>query len=358
LSWAAIAGPDPVNRQTAALALSLLPGGTVVSVSRLESALDTLRNPGLRSRRRSEMFGALAEAGLNLEEIRRRPFPQRLGVYFWRAWRRTVLNRRRIAWMALGAGIGGGLALGLERLLVGALSQSPVGVIYFALFSYWGLILAGLTGLAMALAGPLTLKEESSFLPPIQSGVGSFLSPLQRGEGGIPSASPSSPRRIGGNLLPEILLGALGFGLANFLVAVLNGIRLERAPLAVPLGFIVGLGLSAAFAGAPRGWQGWVLRGLGSAAAFALVQAFFLLIPEAGSGISIAISARSFEVEFNHFTAGWWQTWTQTFSGWASVLAFLEAALSGLALTLGGLLGRKIAAQGYLRWQDFIDRME
>jgi hypothetical protein len=328
VAWSAASSPNPVDRQTAALALIVLPVGLPGVIARLEAALAALPSTLLRIFRRAELLGLLADAGLGIESLKQRPASTRLGVYSWRVWRRVIHNRHRITWMALGGGIGAGLGLGVERLITGALAQSRIGTLFFALFSYWGLIIAGLTCLGMAAAGPLLLEDRFT------------------------------AQRKPGRVRLEIILGSLFFGLANLLVALLNGIRLLQVPWVIPLGFTAGLGFSAALAGAlkPRPLS-WLLRaGLGGLS-FAAVQALFLTFPALGSGISIALSGGWFQSEYAHFAFAGWQHLVQSFPDWANLLALAEAFISGLAVTLGALAGQKLAGGWFERWKDLFDRL-
>ncbi len=317
----AVNGRRAIDRHTAVLALAALPPGLREVYDRLGDALDDLRSGPLRLARRSELFGVLADAGQPPPDAKSRLLGERLGTYFWRGGRRIFLNRSRILWLALGGGIGAGLGLGLERLLVGSLAQSHIGAIFFALFSYWGLLLAGLTAMGMALAAPLLLDAPQKRHWPV-----------------------------------ELALGTLGFGLANMLVAVLNGLSLARAPLVIPMGFAAGLGLSAAYwLIGRRGW-GWPAGLLLAALTFLLTASIFVRNPALGSGISISLSAGYFQVEFEYFRWTAWQNWLRSNLNWAGALALVEAALAGLALALGGGLGRNLAGRWQAHWQAFIER--
>ena len=345
VAWAAVRSPDPVSRRTAALALTVLPSGEKGAVAHLRHALEDIHPWLRRSLRQAELLGLLGDSEREAapgkrgsyqpvqEEIHKRSLLERFEVYLWRVERRVQRSGRKIAALSLGGGIGGGLGLGIERLVVGALAQSHVGTIFFALFSYWGLILAGLTGLGMALTGPLLLEPRTI------------------------------ARRGTKRLVSEILLGTASFGLANLLVAALNGLSIGKAPLVIPLGVIVGAGVSLAFATTPGDWvkrrAQRVVLGLAAAVAiFVLVQAVFLAFPAAGSGISIALSGGFFQVEYDHFAWPAWQSWMRSSPDWFSLLALVEAGLSGLALTLGALVGRRIASSWYERWREFFERTE
>ncbi|NMB68087.1 MAG: CHAT domain-containing protein [Chloroflexi bacterium] len=321
LTHAAVNGVLATDRQTAVLALTALPLGLREIYDRLDRALQDLPSGWQRFTRRAELFGVLADAGVVPPQGRPRPLGERLGAYFWRGGRRVFRQRNQIAWMAAGGGIGAGLALGIERLIVGSLAQSHIGTIYLALFSYWGLILGGLSSLGMALAAPLLLDADKKRRWPL-----------------------------------ELALGTLGFGLANLLVAALNKISLADAPLAIPMGFAAGLGLSGVYVLMVRKRWGWAAGAALAGLVFALVQAVFVANPTLGSGISISLSAGYFQVEFEYFSAEFWRNWIQSGADWPGVLALVEAALAGLALALGGGWGRNLAARWQARWQEFLDR--
>lgn len=315
LAWMAAQGADSIDRGTAALALTALTDG--IGVQRLEQAVKDVR-PGLtRWLRRGEVMGRLEDAGVKTPAA---SGGGRLGIWLWRVSRRIIRERGWLAWAALGGGIGAGLLLGVERMIVGILAQFTPPAILFALFSYWGLLLAGLAGLGMALAGPLQMRG----------------------------------RKAGRGL--AVLLGMIGFGIANLLVAVLNGISLAEAPLVIPFGFLAGLGYAAAFLVKPGRWPRRLLLAAGVGLVLAGIQAIFNLFPQVGAGISISLSSGFFETEFDYFENAAWQGWIAGFAGWSQVLSVIEAFFSGLALAFGGLSGLHLAERWHARWQKFLDR--
>jgi len=155
----------------------------------------------------------------------------------------------------------------------------------------------------------------------------------------------------------EIVLAAFGFGLANLVVAVLNGISLSRAPMAVPMGFVAGLGVGLALIGHGGRRSFGAARVIAAGLLFGAVQALFLALPQSGSGISIALSGGFFQVEFNHFTAAFWQRWMAQTGSWFKILSFTEALLSGMALLAGARLGLRGAASFYDRWRNLLERL-
>ncbi len=326
IAWIAASSQNSVSRRTAALALTTIPASPQEITARIDRAIDGLQS-GLRKMvRRSELMGTLADAGFAQERPGELPGRGKAGIYLWRTWRRVFLNRRAILWTGLGGGIGAGIGLGLERLLIGSLAQSHIGMIFFALFSYWGLLLVGGTRLVMGFAGPMLLQNS-------------------------PYVGKDHRRTI-----VEVVLGSLGFGLMNLIVAVLNGISLARAPLVIPLGFVAGLGVAVALSGTDLKKWGRFLRILLGITLFVLAHAVFLISPESGSGISISLSAAYFQVEFEYFSWTAWQSWIQSVSGWPVVLALVEAGLAGIALILGGKIGSRFGQRWSMRWQEFIER--
>lgn len=328
VAWAAVSSPDRTSRLTSTLALAALPGGITEALSRLKPALE-LRWSGLRrSLRGAEMLGNLAESvpadtatgdgsAVN-KEIGRQPPASRAAVHLWRSVRRFINDRRWILWMTLGSGIGAGLGLGFERMLVGLLSNAAsanLGTIFFALNSYWGFLLLASASFSIALAGPLFLRERQHV-----------------------------------SLAQRILLGTLGFGLANLLVAFLNGNRIMNQPFPALFGLIAGAAISLPLAVQHRTNRRAWIAGLLGALVFAAVQAVFLAFPDLGAGISTALSAGFFDSYFNHWS------WITASPDWSSILSLADALLSGAALIFGALAGRSAAEKWYLRWEDFMNR--
>jgi hypothetical protein len=338
VAWAAAVSPRRTDRHTACLALTVLPGGLRAALPRLEDAIATLPSAA-RSRRRAELWSVLMD-GLEGEEIQREygrlSGGLRTNITLRRILRRLRHDGRWIALSALGSGIGAGLGLGLERLLIGSLAQSQLGVVFFALFSYWGFILMGLAGFLAAWAGSLALRP----------------GPLRLG------STAAENRNLWGS---EILLSAIGFFLANGLVAVLNGIILARAPGVFPLGLLAGLGAGLALASTTQPGKNRRLRialsALLGTGIFVLVQVLFGSVPALGRGLSIALSGSFFEVEFEYIQLAFWQSWIQSSPEWFNTLAVIEAGLAALALLGGAVIGRSLAAEWSRRWQDLLDRM-
>jgi hypothetical protein len=321
----AVFGKKGLDRQTAILTLSLLDQKEQNIIRRIDTALQDIPSQWSRFWRRSELIGTLADAN----QLESSSEVKGIGIYLWRVGQRLIFQRQKLTWSAVGAGLGAGLGLGLERLLVGSLAQSNTGVIFFALFSYWGLILGGFTAFAKKLNGILRLEtgwlDENKKMP-----------------------SPPRPNRL------SLFLGAVGFGLANLLIAVLNGISLQQAPWVIPFGFLAGLGISLVFYLPIKNTFQRLLFSLVSAIWFGLIQFVFLVFPTMGSGLSIALSSAYFQVEFEYFSTAVWQNWMNVYPDWPSALSLIESGLAGLALTFGGASGLHLAEKYYLRWLNFI----
>lgn len=326
VTWSAVRNDDAFDRQSAALALTIMDFQAESSIAYhlLEDALKDMESSLKRFFRKAELFGLLEDAGQTNPQSP--DILQGLGIYFWRVWKRTLTNRHIILWDSMGCALGAGLGLGLERLLIGILAQSHTGVIFFSLFSYWGFLLGGLTALGIGLSGVMLLEDTQSNQPHPHR---SFL---------------------------QILLGATGFGLANLIVAFLNGISLSRAPLVIPLGFVAGMGISPVYAAARQKPSKWLIPAAIAALLFILIQFIFLMFPNLGSGLAIALSSAYFQVEFEYFAFTAWKNWITSFTDWSSVLSLLESGLAGLALIFGGWLGLNLTGNLYERWQYFAKR--
>jgi len=333
LAWTAVHSSDPVSRQSAALACCALPAGTVGALDQIERELVA---PGVKSSsfmRRAELYSALMDNGVFPDArsagavMKSLPYIDRLGIYTRRAARRFFRGGRRTMLLALGSGTGAGLALGVERLIVGAFSGSQLATIFFALFSYWGLILAGLTSFGLSAVGPLLLETE---------------------------ISPPHPQRD----VLQVFLGTIAFGIANLVVAVLNGISISRAPLVVLLGFTAGLGFAQALAFAEKSKiKNLIPRLVISSLVFMLVQTIFLVWPDSGSGIAISLSGGFFQVEYDHFSSAGWQNWIQSYPDWFKVLSLIETGLAGLALTAGAAFGRRTASSWLKSWSRILNQV-
>ncbi|MFQ5595755.1 MAG: CHAT domain-containing protein, partial [Anaerolineae bacterium] len=114
VAWSAVSHSDAVTRQTAALALLAMDRHR--GLDRLDWALRAVEPGGLRRRRRAELHGALADADPEIEKLNTDlPALDRAGIWWWRARRRIIRDRHRLAGLTIGGGIGAGLGLALLR---------------------------------------------------------------------------------------------------------------------------------------------------------------------------------------------------------------------------------------------------
>ena len=119
VAWVAASHPAETTRHTAALALTALPPVPEAGLERIDSALDGLKGPWKRYARKAELRGALADADPQIGQSNAGLPPwDRLGIWFWRFWRRVFHDWQRILLLTLGGGLGAGIGLGLLRALV------------------------------------------------------------------------------------------------------------------------------------------------------------------------------------------------------------------------------------------------
>ncbi|UCC65180.1 MAG: hypothetical protein JSV36_09160 [Anaerolineae bacterium] len=332
VAWSAVHHPEAVTRQTAALALAALKSDPREALNRLQWALLGAGISGWRRLwRQAELRGALADADPEIEKLNASLPPlDRAGVWLWRAWRRVLRDRHRIAGLTLGGAVGAGLGLGLLRACIGLLA-GPVRLVgaQFAMYFFWAAILGAALSLGTALVGYLLLG--------------------QTGKTGEPPSiwrAPLHPDR-----LPAVLavgLGTLFFGLAHLVVAWFNGHSLMKEPLVAPMGFVVGLGLSLALHDQPlAGWRlglrRWLLRLGGVALICVLTQAVSALSEDKGPGIVVAWTEGFYKSAFSQYGV------TQ-FEG----MALADAALVGVVLVAGMTAGLVLAADWLARWRNLV----
>ncbi|MEW5956384.1 MAG: hypothetical protein AB1801_01575 [Chloroflexota bacterium] len=354
VAWSAVSHPDPIVRQTAALALTSLPHH--IGLNNLDEALRDGLQGRRRRRRRAELYGTLADGDPGSEiEIKKRysdlPFLDRISLWLWRARRRVFRDRDRVAWLTVGGAIGAGLGLGLLRAVIEALApNAPFVGIQFAMYFYWGAMLGAFLSLGMTLAEPLLLSR-----------------PEKSGETPAIWRAPLHPDH-----LPAVVAAALGtlfFWLGHAIITFFicfPSLSNIMDPLRAPMVLVTGLGLSVALYGQPRISQGrgnvhWLLRPstalrLATAAlSFVLVEWVFIAKGE-GTCLNIAFGKDLYKMYFldyimtRHSQLGDW------IPHWPEYLALLDAALVGLVLTIGLTAGLVLAANGLARWRNLVER--
>jgi hypothetical protein len=251
LTWSAVSNGDTRTAQTAALALLALGPETVIN--QIQEALQEISDTGLRRRRRAVLLGTLAEADPKMATILPKEIDNiqdRLAVWWWRVRKNVRRDQAQIRQWSLGGAIGGALALAVLRAFLAIFNSRPMGS-EFAVNSYWGFIVGLGLVFGIVLAGPLMLQN--SMVP-----------------------EPGQERRLD---TLAILLGGLGFSVANGLVAWMTGLGLSLAMFFrfVLTTFCSGMGLSLGLFKQPRaGWLlgagGWLKRLAMAAIALALLQ--------------------------------------------------------------------------------------
>jgi hypothetical protein len=345
IAQSAVRHPQPVTRQTAALALTALEPYPQAALDRLRWAMAANAKGWRHWARKAELRGTLADADPAEETLRSNlTTMDRVGMWGWRARRRLIRDRQRIAALMVGGGIGAGLALGLLRAATGALAGRMVGI-QFAMYFWWAWLLGAALSLGMALSEPLLLgrQEKRGTTPPIWR-------------------APLHPDRL--PTLLAVVLGTLFFGLSHLLVAWFNGLSLTKAPLVAPMGFVAGLGLSLGLYGQPRaGWRlgifSWLLR-LGVAALTLVGTQWVFIWTEGGKGQGIAIAwvGTFYWSAFGDCERPWWQRFVNSVPQWPDYLALLDAVLVGVVLTVGIAAGMILAAKALVWSRERVNRAE
>jgi hypothetical protein len=331
LSWAAANHPQAALRQT--LALALAGAYDAQAFERIDASIEASAK-GQRRKRRAELYGALIDAKPTYKKSSAYLPPlDRLAIWWWRLRRRIFLGRARLASMTLGGAIGAGLSLGLLRLLTGALTGELVGV-QFAIAFYFAALLGGALCLGMALADPLHRLGSAS--------------PAGLAQDDFP---PPPGLAIG--------LGGLAFGIMHLAAVWLNGLSIRQAPLVPLLGFLAGLGLSAAVfdppvAGRRLGFGRWALRLGGIGLFFALLQITFVLAGNKGTGIVLTWSGDYYYARLLWLVESLAVGSGDRFLGWAPAIGVLDAAVVGVALALGITAGLVLSHRWLVIWQTYV----
>ncbi len=343
VAWTAVRHSGPVTRQTAALALTALPPVPEAGLERIDGALRGIRRPWKRYARRAELRGALADGDPDLMGPANSGLPpwDRLGIWFWRFWRRVIDDRDRVLAITLGAGVGAALALGLFRVLIAILTHEAIGVT-FAWYSYLAFIPCGALGLGMALAPPARLIRRNSRT----------------------AAAPLG-----------LLLGTVLFAVAHILVMLLFGVKPAAEAYRIGTGALAGFGLALALYGlGRRPWPrvSWLWR-VGIASVVLTLAQYLAQYLAVLSGEMWEVDGKfRTSVEFSRepvFYQGylnpyeWFQSlqrWVQSLGDFhgGDLLALLDALLVGVVLTLGIGLGLAVALRLLDRYRTLVGRAE
>jgi hypothetical protein len=145
-------------------------------------------------------------------------------------------------------------------------------------------------------------------------------------------------------------LGTLSAGLGLLVLSIFMGLSLVRAPLAPPLGFLFGLGLSLALAGLPpTRWPRQTIpiawRAAVAAAGGLLTQLLFDLAGDKGVGITISWPHTFYTANLSRLVETQWPALARRFPAWPYALGLVDAALVGAALAVGMIRGMSAAAK-------------
>jgi hypothetical protein len=338
VAWAAVHHEDSVTRRTAALALTALQPVPDEGLERLDKALGFLDRPWERLVRKAELRGAQADADPQVAGRNAGlPPTDRAGIWLWRVWRRVYKDRERILALTLGGGIGAGLGLGLLRKIVAFLAGNLNPWVYFSMYAYLGGMLGAALCLGMMLAQPVLLR------PPGGAGARSSK------EAGLSRPALAA------------ILGTVFFGVAQVALAQVGGLSVTDAPLVVPLGFVLGLGLSLAVYDQPAtGWRLERLRALlrlgAAVGASVLAQAIFLVAPNLGTALTPALAGGFYEAYFTDSVEALWPDLAIRLPHWPDVLGLVDAGLVGGVLAVGLTVGMFLAERFVLQWRELVER--
>lgn len=322
LAWVAVQHPDPVIQEAASLAM--LAGYESGASSRLEAAVQTAK---VSSGRKIALQAMLADADPEISAgLSKRSIGDRLRVWGWRARRRIFRDGRYIRSVAWGGALGAGLALALLRGLLAAVLQEQPGFFFYNYFPI-GFFIGGGVSLGLVLTNPLLLRTPDH------------------------EHAPGSGRPF----FWALILGALGFTIAHFLLSVtLRGGLVFEAPLITVMTFVSGLGLAQAARDLPAyrpGAASTVLRILATALVFALVLGLFTALANYGVGQTYFWSAEFYRYRLDDVLPGWGLAWVMELANWDAIISLVDAALVGVALAVGLMAGMLIAYRDFARWK-------
>jgi hypothetical protein len=278
------------------------------------------------------------------------PFLDRGGVWFWRVRRRIFRQRHTLFWLTLGGGFGGALGLGMLRAVIAVLGDRMLVGAQFAINAFWGWILGAAVSLGFLLAEPLLLRRRSPL---------GERHPLWR--------TPIHPDR-----LPElvgVLSGAMVFWLGHVLVLTfsslspLDGIRDPLRTLTVVL---AGLGLGMALHGQSRVVQAEGLRRqllqpanilrTGFAGLMVLLGEWIFGRTRGINSLAIVWTRDLYNASFFDLARQRFPQLLDQFPGWPLLLAYLDAVLVGIILSLGINAGLSLSLTWLTRWQEVVNR--
>jgi CHAT domain len=337
VAWSAVDHPQRLTRQTAALAL--VSGGPEEGVGHIEQALNGLKGAPLRRwSRRSELYGTLVELdpGHAPTYLKSLPPAGRAGVWGWRMARQIRREAVPILGYTVGGALGAGLAIALERLLVGIFAYSSyLPASFFTLYSYFGFLL----GLGLSFGRALAYFAR------------------------LGGASTGPVKFFDRFTVRSIVLSTLWFVPAFWLISWVSALFQPPPPWGMAMGLAAGLSLGISMLGLPPSRPkhpllSWASRIFFGALAFLIPQWVDKGIPVQGAGTVLAMTRAFFDSEYIQWEAPWWQIWIHTTPQWSEILNQVEAALFGLSLAVGMALGWLLADRWLAWWRKVTDRTD
>jgi MFS family permease len=346
MAWTATAHPEWEVRETAALALMSAYG--TKALERLETAVQAaaekvIRRSGQRRRRLAALRGILADANQEMaKKIRETRWHERLGTWWWRFRRRFRRDIRYLGSLTLGGALGAGLGLGLLRAVLAPLLHQGSGLSFYGAFPV-GFWLGGALALGLLLVNVMRLR----------------------------SPEPESRTANERPFLQAVALGTFGFALMHLLhILLFNADSLVKKPLVAFLALVAGTGLSQATYDQPRaGWHigagRWLLRLVIVMLAFALVQAIFVQLDilmgpnsDMGAGLVFTWSGYFYRSRLGSTLNAWGLQGILDSEYWFHYAAIIDAALTGVTLTVGLTAGLTLTNKWYQKWSSLIRRSE
>ena len=366
ISLSAVLQNDLLTRQTAALALVGL--GPTEGLKRLSGALHKLKDVSMRRQtgvrtwqqslmglwelinvplrrwnHQSELFGTLAELdpGHTIEYISSLPPTGRIGIWLWRFRRQFVNDLWHIVSLTLGAGLIAGALMGLLRGLYSIAGGVRVGA-YIGMSFFYTMVLCATMAFGMSLAEPLLMRQREDKEKPPSFGRVHWLMEHQVA-------------------VLTVVLGTLFFGTAHVVIAwandVLGNPQYPRE-LMILAGYLVGLGLSLALHGMPKGGlhqsvTSWFLRFITTALFSVVAQITVFATGQDWSAITLTYTGSDISDLF-----GWWPMASQWITDHARSITLVDAAFVGILLMVGMSLGLVIAERLYNQWLTAVHHME
>ena len=334
LTWTAAAHPaDPVVRETAVLALYAAYREEEAGIQQQRDAWDrveSLWEADLISRDRlAELLGILSNADDHLARRgKKRGSGERFAIWRWRFGRYYNRDKATIWGQTAGGAAGAGLGLAILRAFLALFMPYSSGN---ALYFYFpvGFVLGGAVTFGVLMTNILRLQP------------------------GGPQALLVEKRPF----LLTITLGALNFTLFHMLLGLLLRVGLIKAPLAHILSLAAGAALAFVIYDQPMaGWRGragqWLLRFASAAAVFALIQTYFNRYNDQAFSLLFSWNGSFYNQQLGARLANTPLAAVLSIKYWYDYFSGVDAALVGIFMALGLVIGLLFSARWLKNWQD------